>query len=87
MIEQAAIDLAKQEGATHRVRLPEGSFIAYRPSRVHQSVRSIPGASAIDTDLAFKFAARYFARNLSGFYVSEPSWLLCRDLPADVELI
>lgn len=87
MIEQAAIDLAKQEGATHRVRLPEGSFIAYRPSRVRQSVRNIPGASAVDTDFAFKYASRFFARNLSGFYVSEPTWLLCREIPLDVEAL
>ena len=87
MIEQAAIDLAKQEGATHRVRLPEGSFVAYRPSRIMLSMYMMPGATPSATDLAFKYASRFFARNTSGFYVSEATWTLCRELPANVETI
>lgn len=101
MTETEALALAKSQGATHIQRLRNGSFIAFRPSRVQAIsddaagilVKMGKGKSWHQTlfPVGFKYATRHFSCNGAGYYSSEGydinSWVLCREMHCDVEVI
>jgi len=86
MTEKQALTLAKQQGATHKTKLPNGSFIAYRPSKAAITINMIHGAEPYATEQSFRYGSMYFA-SANGFYVPGDEWLLCREMHPNAEVM
>ena len=82
MTEQDAFKIAKQEGATHVLKVGK-SFWAYRPAKILLSIGkgNLPGVSGA----GFKFAQRFFAANgQGGFLPNSNTWVHCQKMPEGV---